>query len=179
MTDVSGKEISLEQFKGKVIFMTLFTTSMDLKQSSLDHIQHLYNQMKNNKNIAFLVLTYDNENTVRNLIREKNYTFPVYFFDINKLPETYDHLSIPHTFFIFRDGFIVYDSHSMQNWDGKSTIQFLSNLANNTAASSFTMDIQTTYTNIYTILADNKVASSNNADIHTTYNYYYPPMPQK
>jgi len=146
MTDIYSRPVSLEQFKGKVIFMTLFTTSMDLKQSSLDRIQNLYNQMKNNKNIAFLVLTYDNENTVRNLIREKNYTFPVYYYESSKLPETYDRWGVPHTFIISRDGFIVYDSHSMQNWDGKGTIQFLSNLADNTAASSFTMDIHTSYT---------------------------------
>jgi peroxiredoxin len=146
MTDIYSRPVSLEQFKGKVIFMTLFTTAKEPRKDQLDSIQNLYNQLKNNKEISFIMLTHNDNVTVSNFMYKNNYTFPLYFYNVNDMPEVYNCWGIPHTFIISRDGFIVYDSHSYQNWDGKGTIQFLSNLANNTAASSFTMDIHTSYT---------------------------------
>jgi thiol-disulfide isomerase/thioredoxin len=136
LVSLDGERISLENLKGKVIFMNLWATWCPPCIAEMPGIQELYNQTPKD-DVAFVMLSLDDDlKKVRRFIQKKGYTFPVYMLAM-KLPAVYDTNSIPTTYIISSNGKIVLRKEGMANYNSQSFKTFLLNQKSTENKSSF------------------------------------------
>ncbi|MCK5399601.1 TlpA family protein disulfide reductase [bacterium] len=115
--DLDGNEKTLEDFRGKVVFLNFWTTWCRPCRKEMPSIQSLYDEFKD-KNVEFLCMTYEDRETIMKFWNEKDYTFPIYSYEVNT-PELFKTKGIPATFIIDRNGKIILKHVGMANWASK------------------------------------------------------------
>ena len=129
MKSLSGKTVSLESMKGKVIFMNIWATWCPPCIAEMPNIQSLYDKVGSDK-IAFVMLSVDKggSSKVKKFIDKKGFTFPVYF-PASAIPSEFNSQAIPTTFIISPEGNIVSRHEGMAAYDTKEFREFLLSLA--------------------------------------------------
>lgn len=130
LQDLDGKTIKFSSLKNKVIFMNIWATWCPPCVAEMPGIQGLYDKVKGNKNIAFVMLSVDQDGMakVKKFIAKKGYTFPVYL-PAGSVPATFETRSIPATFIIGKDGKVAARHDGMANYDTKEVQNYLEKLA--------------------------------------------------
>ena len=129
MKSLSGKTVSLESMKGKVIFMNIWATWCLPCIAEMPNIQSLYEKIGSEK-IAFVMLSVDKggSDKVKKFIDKKGFTFPVYM-PASAIPNEFASQAIPTTFIISPEGKIVSRHEGMAEYDTKEFREFLLGLA--------------------------------------------------
>ncbi len=127
LTNIDGNIVNLEQFRGKVIFLNLWATWCPPCIGEMPSIQSLYDEFKDNNNVVFLLISNQNNNEVKEFIRKKEYTFPVYTTQY-KPPEVFETSSIPTTFLISKNGKIRIKETGAANWNGDKMKKIINKL---------------------------------------------------
>jgi thiol-disulfide isomerase/thioredoxin len=124
---LDGKKVSLQELKGKVIFMNLWATWCPPCVAEMPVIHSLYQKYSPDK-VAFVMLSLDEtKGKIEKFIRKKDYSFPVYTL-AGQLPQVYATQSIPTTFVISKDGQIVVRQEGMAQYDSPEFEAFLNKL---------------------------------------------------
>jgi len=129
ITDLNGKVVDVNEFKGKTIFLNIWATWCGPCRVEMPSIQSLYSQIDQD-NIWFVMLSVDRKEDfekVKNFVSDKNYTFPVYT-PSGSLPDQLQVRSIPTTFVINPEGKIVSHETGAANYDTPSFKEFLETL---------------------------------------------------
>lgn len=129
LLDADGNRVDVASFKGKVIFINLWATWCGPCRVEMPSIQSLYNTVDKDK-VVFVMLALDQKdpfNKVNKYIRDKEFTFPVYF-PATSLPEMLQVRSIPTTFVINSQGVVVHKQMGTANYDTEEFKTFLKNL---------------------------------------------------
>lgn len=130
LIDMESNIVPVENFKGKVIFLNEWATWCAPCIAEMPGIQNLYDEMKSNENIVFIMLTSDSDKKkIDKFIDKKGYTFPVYG-AASALPEVLRSPSIPTTFVISKSGEIVSKNVGMAKYDTEDFKNFLLEEAN-------------------------------------------------
>ena len=130
LIDLEGNITPMEDFKGKVIFINEWATWCAPCIAEMPGIQNLYDDLKDNKNIAFIMLTLDGDKKkIDRFIGKKDYTFPVYG-AATDIPAVLKSPSIPTTFVISKTGKIVSKNVGMAKYDTDDFKNFLLEEAN-------------------------------------------------
>lgn len=130
---LNGEAFDMEQLKGKVIFLNLWATWCGPCRAEMPAIESLYKGIAH-EDLAFVMLSIDRKNDeikVKNYVKTKGFTFPVYLVQSpfpNQLPEALQVPSIPTTFVINKKGEIVYKNVGTANYDTKKFRNFLQQL---------------------------------------------------
>ncbi len=128
LVTVGGQPANLGDFRGKVIFMNFWATWCPPCIAEMPFINKLYQQI-DNKDIVFVMISTDgNLEKVRNFIKKKDFSFPVYLLD-GPLPKEFHSNVIPTTFIISKEGTIVSRHNGMANYDTSRFKKFLQKLA--------------------------------------------------
>lgn len=126
MVDQEGKLVSLEQFRGKVIFLNFWATWCPPCVAEMPGINKLYNQVKD-ENIVFLMLSVDeNFQKAVDYSKKKGYDFEVY--RPAGIPSSYSSQSLPTTYIISADGKLVLTNIGMGDYNTDEFRQFLASL---------------------------------------------------
>lgn len=124
----NGEVVDLAEFKGKTIFINLWATWCPPCIAEMPEIQNLYEDVNNNQNIVFAMISLDDEaEKTWKFIENKGYTFPVYRLATN-LPQAYSSQSIPTTFVISPQGKIAATHRGMASYDNNKFREFLLSL---------------------------------------------------
>ena len=130
LIDMESNIIPVENFKGKVIFLNEWATWCAPCIAEMPGIQNLYDEMKGNENIVFIMLTSDSDKKkIDKFINKKGYSFPVYG-AASALPDVLRSPSIPTTFVISKTGEIVSKNVGMAKYDTEDFKNFLLEEAN-------------------------------------------------
>ncbi|MDJ1499215.1 TlpA disulfide reductase family protein [Xanthocytophaga agilis] len=122
---LDGKDISLKELKGKVIFMNIWATWCPPCIAEMPGIQKLYEQVKS-EDIAFVMISVDeNPAKAQKFIKRKEYTFPVYQLTSKAIPQMYASESIPVTFVISASGKLVLKHSGMADYNSDAFRDFL------------------------------------------------------
>jgi len=130
LQDLNGKTIKFSSLQNKVIFMNIWATWCPPCIAEMPGIQSLYNKINGNKNIAFVMLSVDQNGMekVKKFVAKKGYTFPIYL-PASNLPSTFETRSIPTTFILGKDGKVAARHDGMANYDTKEVKDYLEGLA--------------------------------------------------
>lgn len=130
LTDFDGNVIDFEEHRDKVIFINFWATWCAPCIAEMPSIQNLYDSFKDNPTVVFAMINVENPHyKASKFIKNKDYTFPVYFPDASLIPKVYESKGIPTTFVIDRAGSIVYKKVGMASYDSKNFIKFINDLA--------------------------------------------------
>ena len=130
LRDLHGNTVKFSSLKNKVIFLNIWATWCPPCVAEMPGIQNLYEKVKGNKNIAFVMLSVDQNGMekVKKFVAKKGYTFPVYL-PAGNIPATFQTQSIPTTFILSKDGKIAAKHNGMADYDSPKVKEFLEGLA--------------------------------------------------
>ncbi|MGN6510522.1 MAG: redoxin family protein, partial [Chitinophaga sp.] len=109
--DMKGKPVSAEKLKGKVILIDFWATWCIPCMQEMPYIQKLYDQYKNNPDVAFMIVNSGARNTLSDAqgwFGHKKYSFPVYYNTDPEVGEKFRFNIIPATYIIDRKGNIQF-----------------------------------------------------------------------
>jgi thiol-disulfide isomerase/thioredoxin len=126
--DLDGKLVSMEDYRGKVIFLNFWATWCMPCVAELPSIDKLHKKFKD-ENIVFLLISNEQTEKVTRYRSKKNYEIPFYIIDEDGfIPQQYFSQSIPTTFIINKEGRILKVSTGAEDWDDDKFVKELKKL---------------------------------------------------
>ncbi len=127
--DMDGKEVPMSRFRDKVVFLNLWATWCGFCRYEFPNIQRLVEAMEKNPEIAFIILSPEEPEVVRNWAASQEFKLPFYTVRGEDLPEDFTPQGLPATFIIVPGGRVAFRHSGAAAWDGEKTHQFLKGLA--------------------------------------------------
>ena len=126
LIDRNGKQVSLQEMKGKVIFMNFWATWCPPCIAEMPSIDKLEEEMGDD--VEFVMISLDNDfQKAIDYDQRKEYNLPIYA-PADGLPSMYQSAAIPTTFIIDADGNLVLTHKGMADYGNAEFKEFLENL---------------------------------------------------
>ena len=115
LRDINNKEVSLEDYQGKVVLVNFWATWCGPCQAEMPHLQKMYVDLEDQ---GFVVLSISADNArdaskVKPLVKRNRYTFPVLLDKDSTVLNQYNPESVlPYNVLIGRDGNIIWQKAS-------------------------------------------------------------------
>ncbi len=120
---LDGKPARLSEFHGKVVFLNFWATWCGPCVAEHPSIEKLRDTLKDDA-VAFLLLSDEDEATVRDFVKQKGFSLPIYL-SSRESPRVFRTSGIPATFILDPDGAVVYKHVGAGNWDDGSCVTFI------------------------------------------------------
>ena len=114
---IDGESVSLNNFKGKVIFLNFWATWCPPCIAEIPDIQKLYDQF--GKEAVFLLVSDESDEKLKKFMQRKDLHIPVYI-NRSTVPDVFASNSIPTTLIIDPSGNIILRKTGAAKWNGKS-----------------------------------------------------------
>lgn len=108
--DINGNEVHLTDYIGKPIVLNFWASWCGPCKSEMPEFEEKYKQLKDDVQFLMVNMTDGSRETVdiaSNFIQDQGYTFPVLYDTESNAAYLYSVYSLPTTFFIDKDGYIV------------------------------------------------------------------------
>lgn len=126
LTDKEGNTRSLEEFKGKVIFMNMWATWCPPCIAEMPSIDKLHEEMGDE--VAFVMLSFDQDfEKAKAFDKRKGYDLPIYTL-ASDIPVMYQSPAIPTTYVIDADGNLALEHKGMADYSDPEFKKFLKSL---------------------------------------------------
>ena len=105
LKDQYGVVHSLENYKGKVIFLNFWATWCPPCKKEMPDIENIYKEYgENKKNVVILGVNSEKENEVKKFLKDKGYTFPTVIDENSEVLRKYFIQAFPTSFVIDKEG---------------------------------------------------------------------------
>ncbi|TLP76769.1 TlpA family protein disulfide reductase [Maribacter sp. ACAM166] len=125
LKDNDWKYFNFQEAKGKVVFITFWTSWHMPSQAQLKDIQHLYEAYGDN--MKLYIITNEERAPVELFMAEEGYSFPVTYQIIGE-PSPLTLLKSPGSYVLDKKGFIVVHQNAIADWDNGKVDKLLSEL---------------------------------------------------
>ncbi len=126
LVNSKGEDLSLEELRGKVIFINFWATWCPPCIAEMPGINELYKDVEQDDDIVFIMLSIDKDfQKAIDFNERKDYDFEVY--RAKSIPPMYATQSIPTTYVIDANGKLVLSHLGMGDYDTKEFREFLNN----------------------------------------------------
>lgn len=125
LKDSDWKIFNFEEAKGKVVFISFWTSWHMPSQAQLKDIQYLYETYGNK--MKFYVITNEDRAPVELFMEEEGYTFPVTYRFVGE-PSPITILKTPGSYVIDKNGYIVVHQNAIADWDNEKVDNLLTSL---------------------------------------------------
>lgn len=126
LIDLNGKEYTLKDFNGKIVFLTFWATWCRFCAMELPAIEKLYEELKGEE-IEFILVSQEKKEKIFDYLKKYGYKFPAYI-QVGNLPVEFRTEGIPSNFIIDRDGKIIDKKVGYYDWSNKEAKEFLKSL---------------------------------------------------
>lgn len=105
LKDQYGVTHSLENYKGKVIFLNFWATWCPPCKKEMPDIENIYKEYgENKKDVVILGVNSEKENEVKKFLKDKGYTFPIVIDENSEVMRKYFIQAFPTSFVIDKEG---------------------------------------------------------------------------
>jgi len=126
LMDAEGKTRSLEEFKGKVIFLNFWATWCPPCIAEMPSIDKLHEEMGDE--VAFVMLSFDDDfEKTKAFDKRKGYDLPIYA-PASNLPAMFQSSSLPTTYIIDANGNLALTNKGMADYNNTEFKNFLRGL---------------------------------------------------
>ena len=126
LTDRDGNVHSLEEFKGKVIFLNFWATWCPPCVAELPSIDELHEEMGDD--VAFILLSFDDDfEKAKTFDKRKGYDLPIYA-PASNLPAMFQSSALPTTYVIDAKGNLALTHKGMADYSDPEFKEFLNSL---------------------------------------------------
>ncbi|SOD19598.1 TlpA family protein disulfide reductase [Pedobacter xixiisoli] len=126
--DQNGKVVTLNELKGKVVFLNFWATWCPPCLAEMPSINKLYEKHKDNKDVVFILLDADsNFEKANGYMNARKYTMPVYQMASN-VPEQIFAGSLPTTIVFDKQGRLSFKHEGAANYNSKKFVEFIEKL---------------------------------------------------
>lgn len=127
LVNSKGEMVSLDQFRGKVVFINIWATWCPPCIAEMPGINSLYNEVKD-EGVVFLMLSVDEDfEKAKRFNEKKGFDFEVYKVD-GGIPRMYYSESIPTTFVISAKGELALTHKGMASYNTTEFREFLKSI---------------------------------------------------
>ncbi len=132
LPDLDGKEMSLSDFRGKVVFLNFWATWCKPCEDEMPSMQKLYEDQEG-KAFEIVAVSLDSEgpDVVREFVEEYGLTFVVLHDRRGRVKETYKTTGVPETFIIDQNGVIAEKVWGPRDWTREASIKIILDLLQN------------------------------------------------
>ena len=124
LEDLNGKQHSLSDYKGKVVFLNFWATWCPPCREEMPAMQKLYETWDKDKFVMLAVNIGQGKTTVQKFVKEHGYTFPVLLDGNSKVAGKYMVQGIPTTYFVDKQGNLVSRIVGAREWSLKDIKPF-------------------------------------------------------
>ena len=128
---LDGHTHRLSQLRGKVIFVNFWGTWCIRCVAEMPTIQRLFNSIKNDPSVAFVVASrLDTPGRVRLYAKYGHYDLPFYTVNDSDIPESMQFNQYPTTFIFAKDGSLAETQVGGADWSAPSVVASIRRLEN-------------------------------------------------
>jgi peroxiredoxin len=128
LSDLSGKKVSLSQYRGKLVFLNFWATWCPPCRAEMPAMERLYQKLKGQGLVVLAVDLQEDAKSVQKFVDEHKLTFPILLDSDGRVGATYGARSIPTTYIIGRDGGALGGTVGGREWDSPEMIGFFTRL---------------------------------------------------
>ena len=131
LKDMNGNNISLSDFKGKIVFLNFWTTWCPTCRIEMPSMEKLHQKLKN-KNFAMVTINLqESASQVKAFFKEFKLTFTALLDSTGEVGASFGIRAIPTTYIIDKTGRIIGLVSGPREWDSKAAIALFENLIDN------------------------------------------------
>jgi len=128
LNDISGKKLTLSQFRGKMVILNFWSIWCGPCLAEMPSLNKLYLEFKDKGLMVIGIAEDPAEKPVKSYIQEKGLAFPILMDKERKVYFKYSLFGIPVTFLIDKKGVIVEKFIGERDWSSPQMKEKISNL---------------------------------------------------
>jgi peroxiredoxin len=136
LRDMNGKNISLSDFKGKIVFLTFWTTWCSTCRIEMPSMEKLHQKLKNKDFAMVTINLQESASQVEAFFKEFKLTFTVLLDSTGEVGVSFGIRAIPTTYILDKTGRIIGQVSGPREWDSKAAIALFENLIDNDAVAA-------------------------------------------
>jgi len=131
LKDLNGKNISISDFKGKIIFLNFWTTWCPTCRIEMPSMEKLHQKLKNKDFAMVTVNLQESATQVKAFFKEFKLTFTALLDSNGEVGASFAIRAIPTTYILDKTGRIIGRVNGPREWDSKAAIALFENLMDN------------------------------------------------
>jgi thiol-disulfide isomerase/thioredoxin len=131
LKDLKGSEISLSDFRGKIVFLNFWTTWCPSCRSEMASMEELHKRLRGKDFVMVAINLQESASTVKGFFKEHKLTFIALLDSKGEAGARFGIRAIPTTFILDRGGRIMGVAIGDREWDSKEAVAFFEGLIDN------------------------------------------------
>jgi len=131
LKDMNGKNISLSEFKGKIVFLNFWTTWCPTCRIEMPSMEKLYQKLKNKDFAMVTINLQESASQVRAFFKEFKLTFTALLDSTGEVGASFGIRAIPTTYILDKTSRIIGRVNGPREWDSKAAIAMFEGLIDN------------------------------------------------
>lgn len=128
LKDIKGKNISLSDFKGKIVFLNFWTTWCPTCRIEMPSMEKLHQKLKNKDFAIVTVNLRESALKVKAFFKKFKLTFTALLDSTGEVGASFGIRAIPTTYILDKTGRIIGRVNGPREWDSKAAIALFENL---------------------------------------------------
>jgi thiol-disulfide isomerase/thioredoxin len=138
LKDMNGNNISLSDFKGKIVFLNFWTTWCPTCRIEMPSMEKLQQKFKNKDFAMVTINLQESASQVKAFFEEFKLTFTALLDSNGEVGASFGIRAIPTTYILDKTGRIIGLANGPREWDSKEAIALFENLIDNDAVAATT-----------------------------------------
>ena len=128
LKDMNGNNISLSDFKGKIVFLNFWTTWCPTCRIEMPSMEKLHQKLKNEDFAMVTINLQESASQVKAFFKEFKLTFTALLDSTGEVGASFGIRAIPTTYILDKTGRIIGLVSGPREWDSKAAIALFENL---------------------------------------------------
>lgn len=129
LNDMSGKEVKLSDFRGKIVFLNFWATWCPSCRDEMPSMQKLHNMFQDKDMAMVTINLQESPERVKEYFNELKLSFPALLDEKAEVAARFGITALPTTFILDKSGRVLGKAVGFRNWESKESIALFKELS--------------------------------------------------